>query len=195
MPIEYEATFIKINKDEIREKLKNIGAFLAKPEVLMKRYVFNLPEGQHKKGAWARVRHEGNKITMSFKIVNDGGVGNIDEQKEICLEINNFADGVEFLKALGCPEKAYQESQREVWQMGETEICLDEWPFLEPFVEIEGKSEQEVKEVAQRLGFDYAQAMFCAVGTIYAKRYGIEEKIINNETPLITFAMKNPFLK
>jgi len=44
MQAEYEATFININKDEIREKLKQVGAVLVKPEVLMKRYTFNLPK-------------------------------------------------------------------------------------------------------------------------------------------------------
>lgn len=195
MQTEYEATFINIDKDKIRKKLKEIGAVLNKPEFLMKRCTFNLPEGHHKKGAWARVRDEQDKITMSFKIVNDGGTGNIDEQKEICLKIDNFDNAVEFLKMLGCKEKAYQESKREIWQIGNVEICLDEWPFLEPFVEIEGTLEKEVKEVSEELDFDYSKAMFCAVGTIYAQKYGIDEKFINDHLPKITFEMKNPFLK
>ncbi|MCL5011118.1 MAG: hypothetical protein M1127_02825 [Patescibacteria group bacterium] len=128
MQTEYEATFINIDKDKVKEKLKQIGAVLVKPEVLMKRYTFNLFEGQDKQCAWARVRDEGDKITMSFKIVNDGGIGRIDEQKEICLKIDDFNNGVEFLKALGCQEKAYQESKREIWQISETEICIDEKP-------------------------------------------------------------------
>lgn len=198
MQTEYEATFINIDKDEVRERLKKVGAILVKPEVLMKRYTFNLPEGQDKQHAWARVRDEGDKITMSFKIVNDGGTGRIDEQKEICLKIDNFGNGVEFLKELGCKEKAYQESKREIWQIGETEICIDEWPFLEPFVEVEGPNEQEVKEVSAQLGFDYTKAIFCAVGAIYAKKYvkyGFSEKMINNAIPRIVFDMENPFIK
>lgn len=195
MQTEYEATFIDIDKDEIRKKLKEVGAVLLKPEVLMKRYTFRLPEGYDRKGAWARVRDEQDKITMSFKIVERGGAVKIDEQKEICLKIDNFDNAVEFLKMLGCSVKAYQESKREIWQIGLTEICLDEWPFLEPFIEVEGQSEKEVKNVAEKLGFDYSKAMFCAVGTIYAQKYGIDEKFINNHTPKITFEMKNPFLK
>ena len=198
MQIEYEATFENIDKEEIRQRLKEAGAILVKPEILMKRYTFNLPEGQSRKGAWARVRDEGDKITMSFKIINDGGVGKIDEQKEICLEIDNFENGVEFLRALGCEEKAYQESKREMWQIGKTEVCLDEWPFLEPFCEVEGPSEQEVKDISKKLGFDYSKALFCAVGTLYARKYGkygIDEVRINNATPRITFDMSNPFEK
>ncbi|MCP6717994.1 MAG: hypothetical protein KJI70_00400 [Patescibacteria group bacterium] len=45
MKIEYEAKFTNIDKDEIRLKLKNIGANLIRSEFLQKRIVFNLPEG------------------------------------------------------------------------------------------------------------------------------------------------------
>ena len=43
MDIEYEATFVNINKDEIRKRLKNSGAKLIKPEFLQKRVVFYTP--------------------------------------------------------------------------------------------------------------------------------------------------------
>ena len=198
MQTEYEATFLNIDKDEIRGRLKSVGAVLVKPEVLMKRYVFYLPQGHDRPGSFVRVRDEGDKITLSFKIIARGGSINIEDQKELCLTIDNFDSAVEFLKELGCTEKAYQESKREIWKIKDTEVCIDEWPFLEPFVEVEGPSELEVKEVSEKLGFDYGQALFCAVGTIYAKKYGkynINEKRINNETPRIVFDMENPFVK
>ena len=199
MQIEYEATFENIDKNEIRQRLKKARAILVKPETLMKRYVFNLPNSQDGEPGWARVRDEGdNKITMSFKRVNFGGTGKIEDQKEICLTIDNFDNGVEFLKALGCREKAYQESKREMWQIDKTEVCLDEWPFLEPFCEIEGPNEQEVKEVSEKLGFDYLKALFCAVGTLYARKYGkygLNEMKINNQIPRIVFEMQNPFIE
>ena len=197
MQTEYEATFEKINKDRLRQKLKAVGVVLVKPETLMKRYVFNLPNAQDGQPGWARVRDEGDKITMSFKRVNFGGVGKIEDQKEIYLKVDNFENGVEFLKALGCKEKAFQESKREVWQIGATEICLDEWPFLEPFCEIEGEDEEVVKEVSEKLGFDYSKALFCAVGTLYARKYGkygIDEMRVNNQTPRIVFEMQIPFI-
>jgi hypothetical protein len=36
MEIEYEATFLNIDKNKIRQKLKSIGAELIKPEYLQK---------------------------------------------------------------------------------------------------------------------------------------------------------------
>jgi adenylate cyclase, class 2 len=192
MEIEYEATFININKDEVRSKLKEIDAKLVKPEFLQKRVVFNLPKDNKIKGGWMRVRDEGDKVTMSLKII-DGD--KIHDQKEICLKIDNFDNSIQLLETLGCQKKAYQENKRELWLVGDVEVTIDEWPFLEPYLEVEGESEEVVKIVSERLGFDYNQAMFCHTGTIYSKKYGIPEDVINNQTPKIVFGDKNPFVK
>jgi adenylate cyclase class 2 len=191
MDIEYEATFLNINKDEIREKLKNVRAKLIKPEFLQKRFNF-IPPKILIKYSWIRVRDEGDKITMSYKAIKGD---KIKDQKEINLVIDDFKKGIEFLEVIGCQRKAYQETKREMWNLDGVEICIDEWPFLEPFVEIEGKSEKEVKSVSEKLGFDYSKALFCAVGLIYSKKYDIPPEIIDNEIPEIIFDMENPFLK
>jgi len=39
MQIEYEATFSDIDKDEIRGRLKSVGAELVKPEFMQKRFL------------------------------------------------------------------------------------------------------------------------------------------------------------
>lgn len=195
MQTEYEATFLDINKDKIRKKLKSGGARLVQAEYLQKRYTFNLPQGQEINGAWLRVRQEKDKITMSLKITNDAIGGKIDEQKEICLAVDDFDSAVEFLEMIGCKKKAYQENKRELWQLGKTEITIDEWPFLEPIVEIEGPDEKTVQEVSRKLSFDYSQAYFCSVTTLYAQKYHIPDDVINNKIPRIVFNMKNPLLK
>jgi adenylate cyclase class 2 len=190
MNIEYEATFLDINKDEMRKKLKAVGAELIRPEFMQKRTVFNLPKKDSNFHGWVRVRDEGDKITMSIKIV-DGD--KIENQKEICLSVDNYIEAVNFLKELGCHEKAYQETRRELWKLDGVEITIDEWPFLEPFVEVEGKSEEAVKSVSEKIGFDYSKALFCAVGLIYQMKYGITHDVIINKTPRIVFEMDNPF--
>ena len=190
MNIEYEATFTNIDKQEIREKLKNVGAKLIKPEFMQKRVVFNLPDG-YNGHTWVRVRDEQDKITMTYKEINGE---NIEDQKEVNLVIDNFESGEEFLKSIGCHKKAYQESKRELWELDGVEIMIDEWPFLEPFVEVEGKSEQEVVLVSEKIGFNYSSALFSSVSLIYSKKYNIPCDIIDNKTPEITFDMKNPFL-
>jgi len=190
MNIEYEATFRNINKDEIRERLKKVGALLVRPEYLQKRIPFHLPGDKRHEGKFIRVRDEGDKVTLSLKVF-DGE--KIENQKEICLSVSSFDDAVELLKFIGCEPKSYQESKRELWKLDDVEIMIDEWPFLEPFVEIEGKSEEEVKKVSEKLGFDYSLALFCATSKLYAMKYGITENEINIK-PKIVFNMENPFI-
>ena len=189
MKIEYEATFIDINKDEMRKKFKDAGAKLIRPEFLQKRRNFYLPN--KKRHAWLRVRDEGDKITMSLKIINGD---KIEDQKETCFTINNFNEGIEFLAILGCEQKGYQESKRELWKLDGVDITIDEWPFLEPFIEVEGKSEQEVKKVCTKVGLNYNKALFCAVGRLYENKYNIPSNKINT-IPNIIFDMQNPFIK
>lgn len=190
MDIEYEATFPNVDKAAVRKMLADGGATLARPEFLQKRTVFLLPAGHEIQGGWARVRDEGNKITMSIKVV-DGP--NITDQKESYLEVSDYSEAVQFLKLLGCTEKAYQETKRELWKLDEVDITIDEWPFLEPFIEVEGTSEESVKTVAEKIGLAWSNAKFCVVGTLYSEKYGIPEDVINNKTPQIVFDMENPF--
>jgi len=188
MQIEFEATFTNIKKDELREKLERSGAELVRPEFLQKRENF-FPHDD--KRGWIRVRDEGYKITLSYKrLVNRK---KIEGQQEICLVVDDYENAKQFLQAMGCKQKNYQESKREIWELDGVEICIDEWPFLEPFVEIEGKSEQEVKNVCKKLGFEYNNAKFCAAGDLYEEKYDIPVRKINNETPKIIFGMENPF--
>lgn len=191
MQIEYEATFIKVNKNAVRASLKRAGALLVKKEFLQKRYCFDLPPGHEIENGWLRVRDEGDKITMSLKVNN---ASKITGQKEICLSVDNIKKAREILSMLGCPLKAYQESKRELWRLAGVEITLDTWPFLEPFVEVEGGSEKAVKAVAKKLGFAYKKALFCSITTLYRLKYNLPDKVINSETPRIVFGEKNPFL-
>lgn len=191
MEIEYEATFENINKDEVRKKLKDAGAELINPECLHKRITFNLSSAVDNEYTFVRVRDERDKITMTLKVIEGGS---IEMQKEINLDVDSMEKAKEILIFLGCKKKAYQENKRELWTLGDVEITIDERPFLEPIVEIEGHSENAVKETAKILGFDYTNALFGPITIVYAKKYNVSAEEINNKIPKIVFDMENPFI-
>jgi hypothetical protein len=56
------------------------------------------------------------------------------------------------------------------------------WPYLEPYVELEGDSEEAVK------------AVFGAADQVISRKYKIPENAINNEIPRIVFIEPNPYL-
>ena len=51
------------------------------------------------------------------------------------------------------------------------EVVLDEWPWLEPMIEIEGPSEESVKTAAALLGCEWDDAIFGTVVTAYRTQY------------------------
>jgi len=191
MNIEFEATFPDISIDEFISKLQNYGAKLIKPRTLYKRVTFNFPNHDPDKFQWVRVRDEGDVITTTIKEFLGQG---IEAQKEIELIIDSFDSGVAYLKKLGCQEKAYQETYRQIWKLDNVHIMIDEWPYLEPFVEIEGSSEEEVAALSEKLGFNYEDALFGGVTDQYAHKYNVSHERINDNTARITFEDPNPFV-
>ncbi|MDD4409747.1 MAG: CYTH domain-containing protein [Candidatus Pacebacteria bacterium] len=178
---EIEAKFLKINKDKIREKLATLGACLVRHEFNQKRVNFYLPGEKKTDNSWIRVRDDGGKITLSLKEV----IGSdILDQKEVSIGIDSFDNAVKLLESIGCERKKIIFTRRELWRIDDVEITIDTWPFLEPFIEIEGPSEDSVKKIAELLGLNFIEAVFGAVGKVYKDRFGISldeiEKIVGD---------------
>jgi len=190
MKVEYEARFLNINKDDIRGKLQKIGGLLVRPEFLQRRFVFDFPNDENKDYRWVRVRDERDKVTMTLKVIDGEGIEN---QKEINLTVDNFIKAEEFLLLIGCQKTAYQENRRETWTVNKAQVTIDEWPFLNPFVEVEGSSEVEVKELSEKLGFNYSTAVFGGIGGVYMKQYNVPYEVVKNNIKHATFETKNPF--
>ena len=178
MKTEIEAKFLNVDVKALREKLKNIGAVMAYPERLMKRKVFDYPDQKLRKiGAWIRVRDEGaGEITLSYKQLLDR---TLHGTKEITLDVNDFETACNFLQACGFDSKSYQETKREKWTLGESEITIDTWPWIPTFVEIESETEEEIRKVANLLGFDWSKALHGSVETAYQDLFNVTEDEID----------------
>lgn len=167
MNTEIEVKFVNINHDDIRDKLKIIGAKLERPMRLMQRVTIDSSE-MRSKNAFLRVRDQGDKITLTYKQFDELS---INGAKEIEIIVNNFDETIKLLAAAGLPHGSFQETKRETWKLGSTEIVLDIWPWLNPYIEIEGQSEHDVKSVASLLDLDWSEAVFGDVMEAYRVQY------------------------
>src|SRR5690349_12710496 len=156
METEIEAKFINVASEEMRAKLKVLGAQLSQAECVMRRRNYDFPDGSLEHiYAWVRIRDEGNKVTMSYKRNNDDGLhGTV----EVNVGVDNFDAASAFLETIGMMQKSYQETKRESWLLDGVEVTIDTWPWIPSFVELEGKSEEAVKSVVTKLGFDWSKA-------------------------------------
>lgn len=178
MDTEIEAKFLNIDVAALREKLESLGAKMVYPERPMKRKNFDFPSRSlDKMGGWARVRDEGDKVTMSYKQVDDLTLHGV---KEVVVGVSSFEGACSFCAAIGLEEKAYQETKREMWHFGNSEITIDTWPWIPTFVELESQSEEEIKALATKLGFDWKDALHGSVEYAYQKYFDVKPEELYN---------------
>lgn len=167
MNTEIEAKFVNIDHEEMRELLTKIGASLEQPMRLMRRALIDSPE-MKANDAFVRVRDEGDKVTVTYKQFDELSVTGA---KEIEVVVNSFDDTIKLFAAAGLPYRSFQESKRETWKLGTTEIVLDVWPWLNPYIEIEGSTQEDVQSVADKLGLQWSDAVFGDVMAAYRIQY------------------------
>ena len=182
---EIEATFYDIDKDEIRAKLKDLGAKLIYPEFLMRRKVYDTG-----RGSFARVRQEGNGVVMTYKSYIDDTV--ITGCKEVNVRVDDYDAANLFMQGIGMKLKADQDSYRELWELDGVEITIDTWPWIPTYIEVEGPSEDAVWAVSRKLGYSKEDAHFGSVDRVYNHYYGVDMDIVNDGTPVINFEIEPP---
>ena len=119
---------------------------------------------------WVRMRKTGEETTITIKkIISSKGVYGINDVNELEFKIPSIEFGKEFLSDLGYFFDRHQSKMRIAYDYKNTEIVIDKWPFLEPYVEIEGKNENDILEVVSDLGFKKEDALIINTDDLYMK--------------------------
>lgn len=192
MDTELEVKFYGINKDDLRTRLKKVGAKLVEPERKMRRAIYDEMFHQGFKCDFIRIRDEGTKVTLSAKTHQHGG--KIEDEKETVTEIGNYDKAVEIFSAMGYEPDRYQETLRESWQIDDCEIDIDTWPGLDTFCEIESDSEEKIKLVSEKLGFDWKYHIVSNAMSMYLNVYQLPKEQSLKLAENLTFE-SNPFAK
>jgi adenylate cyclase class 2 len=184
MKTEIEVKFLNVDFEQLRKKLTQEGAILEQPMRLMRRVIIEPPILADRR-AFIRIRDEGDKVTLTYKQFDDHTA--FSGVQEIEVTVSGFEETVDIFEKVGLTQKSFQESRRETWNLDSVEIVLDEWPWLNPYIEIEGSSEASVKEMATRLGFDWQNAVFGSVTAAYRVQYpdGDADKLVT--IPSVSF--------
>lgn len=145
--IEIEGKLLRIDPVAVVEKLINLGATFQK-KYHYKRYVFDtIPKVDN---CWVRLRTDGERTTLAVKeIANNSMTGT----KEWEVDVTSIEDTLVILSKIGLKSKAVQENYRLMFLFEQTEIAVDFWPQLEPYLEIESDSESTIRDIARNLGY------------------------------------------
>ncbi len=167
MKTEIEVKFINITIDAIQQRLLAAGAVCEQPMRLMRRALMETPD-MAAKDAFLRLRDEGNRVTLTYKQHLKTG---IEAANEIETTVDDFDATKALLEASGMIFHTYQESRRETWKLGDVEVVIDEWPWMPPYIEIEGDNQASIREAAATLGFSWDEAVFGGVDVVYRMLY------------------------
>ncbi len=168
MNTEYEVRILEIDKDTFINKLEELGAEKA-GDFFQKRYVYDF--NPTIKGKWIRLRTNGNESTLTIKNIISPL---IDGTKEIEIVVSDFDKCKYILNELGYRPKGYQENKRTRYYLDGVEIDIDTWPIIPTYAEIEGKTEDEVMAIIDKLGYNKEDITTLDVDSIY-KKYGYNE--------------------
>lgn len=175
---EFEVKFLHIDPVKIQAQLTELGAEKV-GEFFQKWKSFDFPDWRlDQVGAWIRLRDGGNgQVTLAFKqrlgmqssdgSVNDAGMDEVE------VEVSDFEQAAEMLEKIGFIVKHSGEKKRIQWKRGRLEFDIDEYPGLDPYLEIEGSSWDEVSAAVAALGLNPAEQKVCSANQVFAMQ-GIE---------------------
>lgn len=165
--IEHELRVLDVSKAKVVSKLEKLGA-KKRGEYFFKRFVFEVVPP--KSGRWVRLRTDGKHSTLTVKQIDKDAVDGTSEWE---VSIDDFETTRIILEKLGLQPKGYQENRRLEYELGNVQICIDSWPKIPTYLEIEGKSNSDVLNCAKKLGYSSKQLTSINTEKIYLK-YGID---------------------
>lgn len=168
MKTEYEVRKLEIDHNLIVKKLEELGATKVF-DCLQERKVYDFKPV--KQGKWIRLRTNGIKTTLTIKEIE---AKTIDGTKELEIEVSSFNDTDEILRQLGYESRSYQQNRRLQYILDDVEIDLDRWPLIPEYMEIEGKSIEDVNKILKELEIKEEEVTTLDVDGIY-RYYGIED--------------------
>lgn len=173
MKREYEVRFLNIDSDELINKLQEKNAkFIG--EWLQKRYVYDfIPKVDNK---WIRLRTNGKESTLTIKEIIDS---KIDGTKELEIVVSDFETTNKILEELGYQSRSIQENKRIRYILDDVEIDIDTWPGINTFVEFEGKDEESIRKISEKLDLNFEDSTTKDVQSIYLS-LGYTLKDLNN---------------
>jgi len=166
---EYEIRILNVDSQAFLQKLESLGA-TKDGDYHYRRCIFHFRPDIP--GKWIRLRTNGTKTTLNIKHIQDKSIGGTTEKEIVVSDFEMTKEIVSDLLGYG-PDND-QENKRTRYHLDGVEIDLDTWPLIPSYVEIEGKSENEVLATLAKLGYTPKDCVTLDVQSIYQEVYGID---------------------
>lgn len=167
MKTEVEARLLECDVEKLATQLKKVGAEFVGDWVQIRNCYDFTPV---KENSWIRLRTNGEETTLTIKEI---ATAEIDGTKECEIVVSDFDTTDEMLNKLGYFARSKQENRRIRYMLDGVEIDIDMWPQIPTYVEFEGKCEEDIKNVCQKLNIEFEKLTTMDVSAVYL-HYGID---------------------
>lgn len=151
---EVELKILNIDKKKITAKLRNIGARKIIKRTLIREIYFEkvgVKNYTHNNYSSLRLRSIGKNNELTVKIKEESGMFGI--WKEIETTMGDFETAKSILETIGFKPFRVREKYREEYMFKNIKIEIDTYPKMNPYVEIEAKSEVEMMKFLEEMQF------------------------------------------
>ncbi|MFA6269810.1 MAG: CYTH domain-containing protein [Candidatus Paceibacterota bacterium] len=127
---------------------------------------------------FVRLRKKEDKVILTYK---HNSKQKVDSAQEIEFEILNINAARLFLEALDLIRYRQIQKYRHTFKLDGVTFDIDTWPKIPVYVELEGDSVEEIKVVAEKVGFDW-EKRFDKDARYVFKHYGYDFDKLKNVT-------------
>lgn len=167
---EIECRFLEIDKDVLTKKLIELGAEDEGETMLEETIIYDSELKWRDGHRFVRLRKTGGKSVVTYKEHQEWTV---DGMFEIEFSISDYKKAELLFEKIGLVPFRHQQKKRHTFKLGNVTVDIDTWPKIPPYVELEGESEEALKNAAQKLGLDWATADFHSASWVIENRYNI----------------------
>lgn len=166
---EIEVRFLEVEVAKLKMRLYSLGA-QDLGEELVRETIFYGNGLTVENRKFVRLRQETRGVYLTYKHHQELSAAGTHE---IEVLVSDYAKARQLLEAIGLTAYREQAKRRHSFRLAEACVDIVWWPKLPPLVEIEGPSEEALKEAAGKLGFDWSQAVFKDNRAVIEEQYGI----------------------
>lgn len=168
--LEIEARFLEVDVPTIHEKLRLVNAEDQGEKFLEETIFYDKDLTWRGVGKYARLRSIDGVHTFTYKHIK---ADSIDGAEEIEFAVNSPEAVKDFLDKVGLAPFRTQQKKRHSYLLDNVTVDIDQWPLIPAYVELEGGSEESIKNVAEKLDFNWKDAVFIDARKII-ESYGID---------------------
>ena len=154
MCIEIEAKLKVDSLQEVGRKLGEVGAEFVAEQLQTDTYFDDAGAVLRSSDRALRLRRQraGQKENTFLTYKGAKEKSDFKKRQEIEIEVGNGDLVEKLLSELGYEKALVFEKRRQIWQLDDCVVCLDELPLLGSFVEIEGPDGERIADVQKKLG-------------------------------------------